>query len=115
MTDWKQRFETLIWIKHPDGRLELDLGWAILILCCLVGIFVFLLEALTPKSASIAAWTWFGAFTSMAFIAGTTLARARLIAESKAPGEVATAIATAQPDLYRDDERGEHTEREPVA
>lgn len=91
---------------------DLDIGWLILIVCCLIGLFVFLYEALLQKGPSIAAWSWFGAFTSMAFIAGAARDRARLIAKSDAPGLVAQGIAQAQASLATlpskfDDERDE--------
>lgn len=91
---------------------DLDFGWLILAACCVVGLLAFILTGFGAFHASIAAWSWFGAFTTMAFIAGATISRARLIASSRAAGEVAQAIATALPDDPRlpsryDDERGE--------
>lgn len=77
-----------------DGSL--DLGWLILLICCGVGLLVFTLHAfgLIP-GPSVAAWAWFGAFTSMAFIAGAARDRAALIAQSNVPGQVAQGIATS--------------------
>lgn len=91
---------------------ELDFGWLILATCCVVGVVGFVLAGFGVFKAPGAAWGWFGAFTSMAFIAGAAVDRARLIAQSRTPGEVAQAIASALPDDPRlpsrfDDERGE--------
>lgn len=74
-----------------DG--ELDFGWLILVACCVVGLGVFVGDALRILRPSVAAWAWFGSFTAMAFIAGATISRARLIAKSNVPGEVAQGIA----------------------
>jgi len=35
------------------------------------------------KHISVAAWTWFGSFTTLCFIAGAAIDRARLIAKGK--------------------------------
>lgn len=85
---------------------ELDFGWAILLACCVVGLGAFLLTGFGIFRASVAAWSWFGSFTGLAFIAGAAISRARLIAKSTLPGEIAQGIAmSAEPDLYHDDER----------
>lgn len=64
-----------------------------------------------------AAWATFGSVFATLAIAGTPKWIATLIANSKVPGEVAKGIAeaavTGEPDLWKDDERGDHTEREP--
>lgn len=95
---------------------ELDLGWLLLLIGFVNGLTIFDLAALGVARVSIAAWSWYGGVITMCFIAGATIARARLIAASRLPADVAQAIASspAEPDLWRDDERGEHTEREPV-
>lgn len=59
---------------------ELDLGWMILLLCALFGMAGFGLEAAKVWDISTEAWVWYGSFTTLSFIAGTTLSRARLIA-----------------------------------
>lgn len=95
---------SLLYTKDGD----LDFGWAILIACCAVGLAVFVLEAAGRiRGPSIAAWSWFGAFTTMAFIAGTAISRARLIAKSNAIGQVSRGIASSEPNMYTDDERGD--------
>jgi hypothetical protein len=90
--------------KHPlfytkDG--DLDFGWAILLACCGFGLVAFGLDAAGVWDVSVAAWAWYGSFTSLAFIAGAAVGRARLIAQSNAPGEVAKGIASALPEGMR--------------
>jgi len=97
----KKRKNPLFYTKDGD----LDFGWVILIGCCVVGLTVFVLEAFgVAKHASVAGWSWFGAFTSMAFIAGTAISRARLIAKSNVPGEVAKGIAESTVLPSKDDD-----------
>jgi len=55
------------------------------------------LEAAGKVDVSNAAWAWFGSFTAMSFISGAAISRARLIAQSHTPGDVAQAIANALP------------------
>lgn len=92
---------------------DLDFGWLILAACCIVGLLAFVAAGLGVFKAPIAAWSWFGAFTSMAFIAGAAISRARLIAASRMPGEVARGIAESVPDdprlpnIHADDERAD--------
>lgn len=77
-----------------DGAL--DLGWLILVLCCLVGLTVFVASAVGAiKGPSVAGWAWFGSFTAMAFIAGAARDRAVLIAQSRVPGEVAQGVGAS--------------------
>lgn len=96
--------ESLLYTKDGD----LDFGWVILIGACVVGLTVFVAEALNLiPGPSVAGWSWFGSFTAMAFIAGAAISRARLIAKSGTPGQVAQGIASSpEPNLWTDDERG---------
>jgi hypothetical protein len=92
-----------------DGRL--DLGWLILLVCCVVGLWVFvgLAMQVIPKDAiPQAAWAWFSAFTTMAFIAGAATARAALIAKSTTVGAVAQAIAATSEIQERRAEGGDY-------
>lgn len=90
-----------------DG--DLDFGWLILIACCVVGLAAFILSGFGLFKASVAAWSWFGSFTTFAFIAGAAIGRARLIAKSPVAGAVAQGIATSPaellPNIRKDDER----------
>jgi hypothetical protein len=90
-----EHWERLLYVVHRDGRRELDFGWLILAVCCVVGLTCFILSGFGLFKAPVWAWSWFGAFTTMAFIAGAAISRARLIAKSDAPGQVAQAIASA--------------------
>ena len=81
---------------------HLDLGWLILLVCCIVGLWAFIglgMQKIPKDAIPPAAWAWFGAFTTMAFIAGATTARAAMIAKSTAAGAVAQAIASAQTEI----------------
>jgi hypothetical protein len=90
--------------KHPllyTKAGDLDFGWVILIACCVVGLSVFVLDAFGAiRGPSIAGWSWFGAFTSMAFISGVAISRARLIAKSDVPGDVAKGVASSAPTKF---------------
>jgi hypothetical protein len=105
LTRWHQ----LIFTKDGD----LDFGWVILIFCCLAGMGVFVGIAMKKLvEPSIAAWSWFGSFTTLCFIAGTAISRARLIASSGTMGEVSKGIASSAPSAsypslpsHKDDER----------
>ena len=94
--------------KHPllftkDG--DLDFGWLILVACVVVGLTVFTLKSFGAiQGPDIAAWSWFGSFTTMSFIAGAAISRARLIAKSDAPGDVAKGIAQSTPEKFKPQE-----------
>jgi len=106
--------ERLLYVVHRDGRRELDFGWLILAVCCVVGLAAFVLSGFGVFKAPPWAWAWFGGFTTMAFIAGAAISRARLIAKSATPGQVAAGIGSAssgfdmakEPNAKEDDERG---------
>lgn len=92
-------------IYRKDGSL--DFGPLTLAVTSAFGLGMFALDAAGVVHVSIAAWSYLGAFTTMAFIAGATAERAYWIAKSRTPGEVAKAIASAPPldtDSGRDDE-----------
>ncbi len=76
---------------------ELSLGPLTLIICCLLGMLAFMLEGFgVMQHISIAAWTWFGSFTTLCFIAGAAVDRARLIAKGKVDETVAASDASTQ-------------------
>ncbi len=96
-----------------DGRL--DLGWLILVTCCVVGLGAFIglaLRKIPHDAIPQAAWAWFGAYTTMAFIAGATTARAALIAKSTSVGAVSQAIASVQAEIQ--ERRAEGVDFEPA-
>lgn len=74
---------------------ELDFGWLLLIGSFLFGIIAAAMEASKRWDLSNAAWAYLGANNAMSYIAGAAISRARLIAKSETPGNVAKAIASA--------------------
>lgn len=95
---------------------DLDLLQCFFLVLIVFFITAFSLAAAGVWSVTVAAWATFGSVFSILAIAGTPKWVAELIARSKLPGEVAQGIATSpvEPDLWRDDERGEFVERETV-
>lgn len=80
---------------------ELDFGWLILVLCTAVGLVVFVAQSFGwIRGPSTAAWAWFGSFTGLAFIAGAAISRARLIAKSRLPGEIASGVAQSATERW---------------
>ncbi len=98
---------------RADGGM--DLSQFFLLVLVLWVIVVFTLYGFSVLKIGTAAWAFLGSFTSMCFIAWAARDRAELIANSKTPGEIAKGIASAQPDMYRDDERGDFKQRERVS
>lgn len=82
----------------PKGTLlrtregDLDFGWIILIFTCLIGMGCFIMEGVGWMKISTAAWAWFGSYTTLAFIAGAAVSRARLIAKADVSAAHARAI-----------------------
>jgi hypothetical protein len=89
-------------IFRKDGSL--DFGPLLLAVACGAGLFLLFADAFGIARVSVAAWAFLGSFVSLAFIAGAAAERAFWISQSKTPGEVGRGIATAQPDLWRDNE-----------
>lgn len=90
---------------HPRGSFfftregDMDLGWAILSFCVVVGMTAFLLEGFgVMKGLSTAGWTWFGSFTTASFGAATLVARARLANKADVSAAEARAIDEAVED-----------------
>lgn len=97
---------------RADGGMDLSQFFLLVLVVWVV--LVFTAYGLGVLEIGTAAWAFLGSFTSMCFIAWAARDRAELIANSKTPGEIAKGIASVQPDMYRDDERGAHRERERV-
>lgn len=85
----------LLFVERRDGSVELDLGWIILAVAFANGILAFDLAAAGLWHITVAAWSWYGSLTGLAFVAGATISRARLLAESRMVGHVAQAIASS--------------------
>lgn len=84
-----------------DG--ELATGQVILIACCLVGMVMFVVDSVSVGvTVSTAAWAWFGSYTTMCFIAGAAVDRARLISASGLPSAVASGISQASGMMWPD-------------
>lgn len=83
---------------NPKGTLlrtregDLDFGWVILIFCCIVGMGAFVLEGFGKMKLSTSGWVWFGSYTTLAFISGAAVSRARLIAKADVSAAQARAI-----------------------
>lgn len=93
-------------IFRQDGSL--DFGPLTLAVTSVIGLLMFILDACRIVHVSIAAWSYLGAFTSMAFIAGAAAERAYWISRSPVPGAVAQGIASSPP-LDTDDGRDDDT------
>lgn len=106
----------LFFVTHGKHDDELDLGWVLLLVAFIPAILVWVLSAFGVAKVTVAAWSFMGSLLAALLIAGIPIARARILAKSQLPGEVAEGIATAdaEPNLWKDDERGEHTEREAI-
>lgn len=74
-----------------DGSM--DLSQFLLVLLTVWVCVVWVLAGLAVLRVSTAAWAFLGSFTTLAFIAWAARDRAELIANSKAPGEVAAGVA----------------------
>jgi hypothetical protein len=70
----------LFFTSFDRDTMELDIGWLLLLIAFVNGIIIFDLSALGIVDVSLAAWSWYGSLTAMVFIAGTTIAKARLLA-----------------------------------
>ena len=74
---------------------ELDTGQFVLLVCCAVAMALAIgISWFHMKDLSGFCWGFLGSFTTMCFINGATKDRARMIANSKAEGEVARGITS---------------------
>lgn len=93
---------------------DLDLLQVIFLLVIAYFLVAFSLVGAGVWKVTTAAWATFGSVFATLAIAGTPKWIAELIAKSKVPGEVAAGIASSgpEPDLWKDDERGDFLQRE---
>jgi hypothetical protein len=110
MTRLKKLAYRIFFTKDDDMDLtQLYFGIAVMYF------FVLIYKVGTKQwSLPTAAWATFGSVFGVLAIAGTSHAVSKRIADSKLPGEIAQGIAqsSTEPNVWKDDERGEHTERD---
>lgn len=110
----KRLLTRLFFTADDASQGELDIGWLLLAIAFINGVVFFDLAAFGVVTISVVAWSWYGSLTACAFIAGTTVAKARLLATSRMPGEVAKGIGSAgegtSTDLYELSDGGRLTQ-----
>jgi hypothetical protein len=79
---------------------ELDLSWFFVLCMGIAGVTGFLHEVFINKNASIAAWSFLGSAFASILIAAVPINKARILANSRVPGEVATGIAESTPTPF---------------
>lgn len=79
---------------------HLDLTWLFVFVMGLVASTGFTWEFVSNGHASIAAWSFMGTAFASVLIAAVPIAKARLLAMSRVPGEVARGIAASAPDGF---------------
>lgn len=72
---------------------DLDLGWFFVGIMGLVGSIGFLIEVTGGSHASVAGWAFLGSAFASVLIAAVPIAKARILAQSRVPGEIAAGIA----------------------
>lgn len=97
---------------------HLDLTWFFVLLMGCAGVFGLVWEVVTNGQATNAAWAFMGASFASVLIAAVPIAKARLLAQTKATKELADAITSAPsvisetsainvlPNVREDDETG---------
>lgn len=79
---------------RKDGSL--DFGPGLLLAWSVVGLVVYVTDAILPSvTVSVAAYSYLAGVTGLAYIAGAHAERAYWIAQSKLPGEFAAGVAEA--------------------
>lgn len=108
----KKTFYRLFFTKNDDMDLtQFYFGVAVFYF------FILIYKVGTHQwSLPTAAWATFGSVFGVLAIAGTSNAVSQRLASSKMPGEIAQGIASSmgEPNIWKDDERGEHIERDHV-
>lgn len=79
-------------------------------------IYSFAMAGSGEWKVSVAAWSVFGGVFATLAIAGTSHVVSKRLADSKVAAEMAAAISKSpyEPNMYKDDERGEFKDREDV-
>jgi hypothetical protein len=75
---------------------DMDLTWLFVLLMGLAGVFGFvwqLVHAASPTLAIIAGWSFMGAAFASVLIAAIPISKAKILANSKLPGEIAKSIS----------------------
>lgn len=102
----------LFFTKDDDMDLtQLYFGFAVVFF-----FFAFAKVGIGEWTVPVAAWSVFGGVFATLAIAGTAHVVSKRLAESRMPADFAHSIAMSpyEPNMYKDDERGEFTEREEV-
>lgn len=92
----KRLLNRLFFTADDPTKGELDIGWLLLGIAFLNGIVFFDLAALGVVNITIPAWSFYGSLTAMSFIAGTTVSKARLLANSRMVGDVTKGISNVE-------------------
>lgn len=90
----KSLWYRLFFVEHKDGHIELDLGYVFLIPFLALAITGFILASMQIWAITSVMWTFLGSLIFSLLICAVPVARARILAQSKA-GEVASGIASA--------------------
>lgn len=90
-------FEALVYEKDGD----LNLTWLFVLLMGLVGCVGFLHAVFTAATVieKVAAWSFLGGSFSLVVLAAIPIAKAKILANSKVPGEMAKSIASVTEGL----------------
>jgi hypothetical protein len=80
---------------------DLDLGWFFVGLMGLVGSAGFMIEVLKNGHGSVAGWAFLGSAFASVLIAAVPIAKARILAQSRVPGDVASGIAESASEIVQ--------------
>lgn len=94
------------WLFERDG--DLNPTWPLVVVYCVVGLVACVAAIVNgDKIAIVAALSFLGSMIVALLISALPRDKAKILAQSKAPGQVAQGIASSpEPDLWTDDERG---------
>ncbi len=97
IVDCRKFLYSLVFTKEGD----LDLGWLFTLIMGLSATFIFVFEAIHNGHASIAGWSFMGSAFSAVLIASVPIAKARILANSRMIGDVASGIAQSSADDFQ--------------